>query len=481
MYRKRGVGWKKHMDFMILELICFQLAFSLAYMIRHGFVNPYGLLLYRNTALVGMLIQVFIIISFDVYKDILWRGYYTEFVSTVKTVVYVMFMVVFYMFLIQQGSIFSRVVLLGTAGYYFILTYVMRCIRKIYLRNRENLSSMKKSLMIITTKASAKDVLNNIQKKNIGEFTIKGIIYIDCEDEQQEEIDGIPVIAGADNATEYICRNWVDELFMVVPYMEDKYRRFLDDITDMNVVVHICVGYEEDFPMRKRTVQQFGDYMVVTVSASVLSDREAFAKRAMDIICGLIGCIFTAIITIVIGPLIYIKSPGPIFFSQERIGLNGKKFRMYKFRSMYPDAESRKKELEELNEMKDGFMFKIDNDPRIIGSEKGPGKGIGNFIRKTSIDEFPQFFNVLKGDMSLVGTRPPTPDEWERYEPYHRGRMSVRPGITGMWQISGRSDILEFDKVVELDRKYIAEWTVGLDIKIILKTIDIVVRGVGAR
>ena len=119
-----------------------------------------------------------------------------------------------------------------------------------------------------------------------------------------------------------------------------------------------------------------------------------------------------------------------------RVGRNGKLFKMYKFRSMYPDAEERKQELLAMNEVEDGYMFKIENDPRIIGSEKGAGKGIGNFIRKTSLDEFPQFFNVLKGDMSLVGTRPPTLDEWEKYEPHHRGRMSIRPGITnvaGKW------------------------------------------------
>lgn len=469
------------MDFMLQELVCFQLAFCIAYMIRHGFVNPYSSLLYRNTALVGVLIQIFIIISFDVYKDILWRGYYTELVSTIKTVTYVMLMVVFYMFIIQQGSIFSRVVLLGTAGYYLIISYTMRCFRKMYLRSKININGMKKSLMIITTKDAAENVIKHIQQKNVGEFTIKGIVYLDCEEASQDKIGEIPVIVGIDNATEYICRNWVDEIFMIVPYMNDTYRSFLDEMVDMNIVVHMCIGLEEDFPIRKKTIQQFGDYMVITISASMLNDREAFAKRSMDIIGGFIGCILTAIITLIVGPLIYIKSPGPIFFSQERIGLNGKKFRMYKFRSMYPDAESRKKELEALNEVKDGFMFKIDNDPRIIGSEKGSGKGIGNFIRKTSIDEFPQFFNVLKGDMSLVGTRPPTLDEWEKYEPYHRGRMSVRPGLTGIWQISGRSDIMDFEKVVELDRKYITEWTVGLDIKIILKTVVTVVRGIGAR
>ena len=129
-------------------------------------------------------------------------------------------------------------------------------------------------------------------------------------------------------------------------------------------------------------------------------------------------------------------------------------------------------------------MFKIDDDPRIIGSEKkdknGRPRGIGNFIRKTSLDEFPQFWNVLKGDMSLVGTRPPTLDEWEKYDLHHRVRMSIKPGITGLWQISGRSDITDFEEVVRLDREYIQNWSIWLDFKILFKTVGVVLRHEGA-
>lgn len=137
------------------------------------------------------------------------------------------------------------------------------------------------------------------------------------------------------------------------------------------------------------------------------------------------------------------------------------------------DAEERKKELIEQNKVKDGMMFKMDDDPRII-------KGIGHFIRKTSIDEFPQFWNVLKGDMSMVGTRPPTLDEWEKYSPRHRIRMATKPGLTGMWQVSGRSNITDFEEVVKLDERYIREWSFALDIKIILKTVGNMVSGDGA-
>ena len=177
---------------------------------------------------------------------------------------------------------------------------------------------------------------------------------------------------------------------------------------------------------------------------------------------------------IFVGPAIYIASPGPIFFAQERVGRNGRKFKMYKFRSMYMDAEERKKELMAQNKVGDGMMFKMDFDPRIIGNKVLPnGKkktGIGQFIRKTSLDEFPQFLNILRGDMSLVGTRPPTLDEWEKYEPHHRARMSFRPGLTGLWQVSGRSNITDFEEVVKLDTQYIREWSVKGDIKIIWQT-----------
>ena len=157
---------------------------------------------------------------------------------------------------------------------------------------------------------------------------------------------------------------------------------------------------------------------------------------------------------------------------------------MYKFRSMYVDAEERKKELLSQNRIKDGYMFKLDWDPRIIGSKKladgTTKKGVGNFIRDWSLDEFPQFFNVLKGDMSLVGTRPPTVEEWERYELHHRARLSAKPGITGLWQVSGRSNITDFEEVVKLDVEYISRWSMGMDLRILVQTVKAVLRKNGA-
>jgi lipopolysaccharide/colanic/teichoic acid biosynthesis glycosyltransferase len=211
---------------------------------------------------------------------------------------------------------------------------------------------------------------------------------------------------------------------------------------------------------------------------TMATPMQVILKRTVDILGGLVGCLITGVLAFVIGPAIYIKSPGPIFFKQPRVGKNGKKFQMYKFRSMYLDAEERKAELMAQNRVQGGLMFKLEYDPRIIGCEKLPDgtvkKGIGNFIRDYSLDEFPQFFNVLKGDLSLVGTRPPTVDEWEQYELHHHARLAIKPGITGMWQVSGRSKITDFEQVVELDKKYIREWSMGLDFRILLQTIKVV-------
>ena len=154
-------------------------------------------------------------------------------------------------------------------------------------------------------------------------------------------------------------------------------------------------------------MEKVGNYTVLTTSINYASTRQLMLKRLMDIAGGLVGCIFTGIICIFVGPAIYIASPGPIFFAQERVGKNGKKFKMYKFRSMYMDAEERKADLMKDNKLGDGKMFKLDFDPRVIGNKILPDgthkTGIGDFIRRTSLDEFPQFFNVLRGDMSIIG------------------------------------------------------------------------------
>lgn len=272
----------------------------------------------------------------------------------------------------------------------------------------------------------------------------------------------------------------VDEVFVLQSDDMLYPAAFIDQLMEMGITVNYTNSFLADFA----EIHRLGLFDVLTTAISFAPAAQLAVKRLVDILGGAVGCLFTGLIFLFVAPAIYRQSPGPIFFAQPRVGQNGKIFKMYKFRSMYMDAEERKAELMARNKIADGMMFKMDDDPRIIGSEKkdknGKPKGIGNFIRNTSLDEFPQFFNVLKGDMSLVGTRPPTRDEWEKYDLRHRIRMSARPGITGMWQVSGRSDITDFEEVVALDKYYIEHWSLGLDVQILLKTVLAVLKHQGA-
>ena len=267
--------------------------------------------------------------------------------------------------------------------------------------------------------------------------------------------------------------NWVDEALFSIPTELALPDKMIKNFGIMGITIHIKLARVAD-DSSNQIVEKLEGYTVLSTSINMVSAGQLIFKRTMDICGGLVGMLLTGIIFIFVAPIIYIKSPGPIFFKQVRIGKNGKKFNIYKFRSMYMDAEERKKELMAQNDIKDGMMFKMDNDPRII-------KGIGNFIRDYSLDEFPQFWNVLKGDMSLVGTRPPTVDEWEKYEMHHRSRLAFKPGLTGMWQVSGRSNITDFEEVVRLDTKYIKKWSPGLDIMILFKTVAVVLGKVGSK
>lgn len=483
MYRKRARGWLKHADFWFIDVICFQFAFIISYVIRHGYVNPYRTLVYRNTAIIAVFVQIFIFLFFNSFHNVLRRGYYKEFMNVMKTTMIVMLIIVSYLFAIQQGENYSRIALIANTGYYWALSYLFRNIWKYILNKRAMHNVGRRSMVLITTKDRAGETLPKLIEGSVNEYQILGVILLD-QKEKFGEICGVPIIANHDTAAEYLCRNWVDEVFIdVIPEVVKAkgYQEIMEVIPQMNIVAHLRISIPDPFRGQKRDLQKLSGYAVLTMSTNTLSIRDAMMKRMLDVAGGLVGCLLTLLLVALVGPLIYAKSPGNIFFSQIRVGRNGKRFKIYKFRSMKLDADAMKKELAGQNEVADGMMFKIENDPRIIGCEKGPGKGIGNFIRKYSLDEFPQFLNVLKGDMSLVGTRPPTEDEWEKYEYHHRSRMSIKPGLTGMWQVSGRSDITDFEQVVALDKQYIEEWSFGLDVKILLKTIRAVLQREGAR
>lgn len=362
------------------------------------------------------------------------------------------------------------------------MTYIVRVLWKSHIKKGVN-SGKRRKLLIVTSSTIAGKVIENVEKNNYSRYDIVGVALLD-KNLIGKQIDNVSVVANNETVGMYTCKEWVDEVLIVLPKEIAYPNTLIEQLTEAGITVHMNLAKVVNSPGKKQFVENIGDYTVLTTSINYASLNELFLKRVFDIVCGLLGCILTLIICIFIGPVIYIASPGPIFFSQERVGKNGKKFKMYKFRSMYLDAEERKAELMKDNKLGDGKMFKLDFDPRVIGNKVMPDgfhkTGIGEFIRKTSLDEFPQFFNVLKGDMSIVGTRPPLISETNLYEYQHFARLAIKPGITGMWQVNGRSEIIDFDEVVKLDKYYIENWNLGLDIKILLKTVLVVVCKKGA-
>ena len=482
MYRKDSEGWLKHADFIVLDMICLQLAYILAYAISGYGFNPYGIIIYRNMAVFLELADLIVIFAYGTMKSVLKRGYYRDFVVTVKHSIMIGALAILYLFLLQQGQAFSRLTLILTVVIYLVLTYVVRELWKKLLR-KQMADGGERKLLIITSEDVAEQVVSNMQENNYARYSIAGVVVIDA-DWTGRTINGIPVVANEENAAMYVCQEWIDEVLIVISEVLPYPSELIEKLTETGVTVHLNIAKITNVTGKKQFVEKVGNYTVLTTSINYASTKQLMLKRLMDIAGGLVGCILTGIICIFVGPAIYIASPGPIFFAQERVGKNGKKFKMYKFRSMYMDAEERKAELMKDNKLGDGKMFKLDFDPRVIGNKILPDgthkTGIGDFIRRTSLDEFPQFFNVLKGDMSIIGTRPPLISETSLYELHHRARLAIKPGITGMWQVSGRSDITDFEEVVRLDKEYIENWNIGMDIKILFKTVLVVFKKDGS-
>lgn len=471
MYRRQKESWMKHWDFGLLDIILLLISYVVTYLIRFHDFSPNNTGIYRSVALVLVLFALCFIFFRENYRNILKRGYWKEFQEVVKMVAVVTVGMVLYLFLLKISAVYSRMFAMMFPFFAIIFLYIGRLILKFWLRRRLGLLEGRRALFLVASFTNYKEIADIFLKNPYSEFEMIGIGLFDQIQGNDKEYGGIPIFYGKEAAIAAIQSNCTDEVLFDAPYLINLPEDMIEQCEVMGLTVHVRLAHVKN-GTQERIVENMEGYTVISTSMKISSDRQIILKRMMDIVGGLVGIVLTGILTIIIGPIIYLKSPGPVFFSQIRIGKNGRRFRIYKFRSMYLDAEKRKKELMMHNKM-NGLMFKMDDDPRII-------KGIGSFIRKTSIDEFPQFWNVLKGDMSLVGTRPPTVDEWERYEMHHRARLATKPGITGLWQVSGRNDITDFEEIVQLDTKYISEWSIGMDIKILLQTVDVVLRRKGS-
>jgi len=279
------------------------------------------------------------------------------------------------------------------------------------------------------------------------------------------------ILGTLDELPRFLSANVVDEVFIVLPLESfyAKVQQIICECEEQGIAVRLLMDFF-DLKLAKTKVDHLDQTQILTLYTGPAAGWQLAVKRVMDLSIASMLLVLLAPSFLLVICLIKLTSPGPIFFRQERLGYNKRRFRLLKFRTMVQNAETLLPELESFNEVS-GPVFKMENDPRLTK--------VGKFLRRTSIDELPQLINVIKGEMSLVGPRPPIPAEIDKYDRWQRRRLSIRPGITCLWQVNGRSNI-PFKRWMELDLEYIDNWSLKLDLMILLRTIPAVIKGAGA-
>ena len=480
MYTLMKKDWQKNIGFIVMDMIGLETILFITCWIYHrdlsAFLNPF----YLNIALIVLIISLIFCWFSKSFQSLYEKTTKQKFFFLSIRSILIFAMAACFIYMIQRSVVhFIEVFFLVN-----VLCFVESSLLWIVWRNYNThhlQKGNKRSLLLVTVAENHKGCsIQNYYKM----YHIAGVALMDVN-RKGELFQEALVVASKDDLFSYVSRQWIDEVFIDLPW---RYYNLCQEIVNhfnqMGIVTHVKLVNRNEKSGRKQLIEQWENDIVLTTSMNFVTAGQVFLKRTMDIIGSLIGLVLTGIFYLILAPIIKIQSPGPVLFSQIRIGRNGKRFKIYKFRTMYLDAEERKKDLLELNRIKDGHMFKLSFDPRVIGNKILPNGtqkvGFMNLCRQLSLDEFPQFINVLKGEMSLVGTRPPTVEEYETYEFHHHARLACKPGLTGMWQVNGRSNITDFEEVVKLDTKYINEWSIGLDLQILLKTIVKVLKKEGA-
>ena len=328
-----------------------------------------------------------------------------------------------------------------------------------------------RNILIVGSGPRAQKFIKQVQQHREFGLQVLGIV-----DEHSAEINkdlcGCKIIGGIDDIPQILNKNAVDHVFFIIPHSKlDGIKEAMLHCELVGVTVSVAVDFFE-LRFTKGKESSLLGMPIITFESTPDKVWSLLFKRLIDIVLSAVGLWVIFPFYMLIAIFIKMTSKGPIYFVQKRCGVQGRLFDLYKFRTMEEGAEAKLQQLLAHNEMR-GPAFKLKNDPRVTK--------IGKILRKTSMDELPQLWNVLKGEMSLVGPRPPLPKEVDKYDHWHRRRLSMRPGITCLWQISGRNNIVDFDEWMRLDLEYIDNWSLGLDFEILLKTIPVVVFGVGAR
>ena len=440
--------------------------------------NAYNLSDYTLYFFVLFISLIAVFVNFEQIAGISERTFNQQIKHTLKMTAVFAGCVALLLFITKAALLDSRYMLSGIIIFQIIYSVLFnRLLQRILhkITKSYNLASL---VGIVTVSDRADKIIDNI--KEDWSKKISGIALLDAENSEiGKSIKDIEIQSNYENFIPWIRQAALDEVYIDIPYDSgSSLKDYIYELSSMGIDIHINMPFLDNLyntvgmPKLFSNIDNLGNTSMLSLTVGKFSTRGIIIKRFIDIIGSIIGLIISVPIIAITAIPLKLESPGPLLFKQKRVGLNGRIFEIYKLRSMYMDAEERKKELMAKNEMK-GLMFKMTDDPRITK--------VGKFIRKTSIDELPQFWNVLRGEMSLVGTRPPTVDEYKQYESHHKRRLSMKPGITGLWQVSGRSSIEDFEDVIKLDVQYIDNWTIWQDFKILFKTVKVVFAGRGAK
>ena len=461
LYQKISNSWLKHWDFILLDLIFLQIAYVIPCIVRSGWRNPYENQIYLNIGFIICLADICTAFFMEDYSGIMRRGYFQEFEAVIKHVSVVSVIEVLYLFLSKTGYKFSRFSFVLYVLLAILLLYGERLTWKHCLVKHKRVFYNKRAILIITTSRKAECVIATVLNHTYNELEVIGAVILDSDHMVGRKIHGVEVVCTESSVPDYIQTRWVDGVLINVARGTTLPEKLITTCIEMGVAVHteLAVLGENS---NNQQLDRLGGYLVLSTNVRMATSKQLFLKRLMDICGAIAGLVCTGLITIVLAPAIYLASPGPVFFSQVRVGRNGRKFRVYKFRSMCVDAEKKLDGLLDQNEM-EGPAFKIENDPRITR--------VGKFLRKTSLDELPQLINVLRGEMSIVGPRPPLPREVEQYTEYQKQRLSVKPGLTCYWQVQPHRNRISFEDWVELDLNYIKAQSYIVDWKIIIMTV----------
>ncbi len=391
------------------------------------------------------------------YFDLLW---------SIFSAILIDFAVISAAIFVLQMKTYSRLFLALFAAQSFILISMARILAQLYFDKVPERSFNVRKILIVADSARSELVEDVLKKQVSWGHEVIGRLSVKKEEDEQED-----TLGNIDGLSKCLQKYTVDEvLFALDGDRSVDLMKSLEVCRKIGVSFRILPSLWVDMD-QFITVETFQNVPFLTIQIDQFDAVGLVYKRILDLIGGLIGMVLLFLITPFIAIAIKLDSEGPVIFKQKRVGQRGRIFNLYKFRSMYQGSESLKEELMEENIM-NGAIFKLEDDPRITR--------VGKWLRKTSLDEMPQLFNVLKGEMSLVGTRPPTVDEVEMYQYQQLRRIAAKPGITGMWQISGRNKITEFDKIVDLDCQYLDQWSLLGDMKILLKTAIILLQRKGA-